>query len=193
VQTAVDAAFASLPGAVVEVLAWTGSAMRLSFGGCFAGVNVAPVVVTAQVPAISPELNLQRQGETVVIAAKPAQTVVVDYALGKTNLSVQTSANPLTAIRLNLDGVKGELLQASGNMTLDIYGFMATQGQLSLSKTTETLTLGDAQVAEDGTLTKAASQIAVDMLTIGGSNLSAFAGINGASMRTEASRTRPRG
>ena len=82
-------------------------------------------------------------------------------------------------LNLSADGAKGALLQASGALELDVYGFFAVKGNFAIEKSTQQVTLGDGVIEADGTVTKPASQISVDMLSIGGSNLSAFAGMGG--------------
>jgi len=100
---------------------------------------------------------------------------IIDYAAK--NLAVSTG--PTTTLKLDMDGSKGELLQVSGNLTLDLFGFFNIHGNLAIEKSTSSVTLGDSVVDTAGTITKPASQVTVDMLSIGGSGLDAFAGISG--------------
>ncbi|MDO8317800.1 LEPR-XLL domain-containing protein, partial [Rhodoferax sp.] len=62
-------------------------------------------------------------------------------------------------LNVSADAAKGELLQASGNLELDVFGFFGVKGNLAIEKSSNTVTLGDAQIAGDGTVTKPASQI----------------------------------
>ena len=83
---------------------------------------------------------------------------------------VQTCALPI--LRLTLDGANGEMIRASGRLNVDVFGFFQVAGDLAIEKRSQTVTL-----AKVGTA--AAEQVAVDLLTIGGSGLGAFAGIGG--------------
>ena len=60
-----------------------------------------------------------------------------------------------------------ELIEASGSLSLGVFGFFYLGGNFAFTKTTDTVTLSD------GT-----SQ-PVSLLTVGASNVNAFAGING--------------
>ena len=103
-----------------------------------------------------------------------------DYGLGeaededkgrKTELAV--APGPGSELGLTLDGELGELTRASGNVTLDVAGFVSVRGALSFEKSVQSVRLNDA------TETEPATQVAVEMLSVGGSNLQAFAGVNG--------------
>jgi hypothetical protein len=65
------------------------------------------------------------------------------------------------------DGARGNLLRASGGMAMDVAGFFVTSGTLSVEKSSQSLKLADG------------STVTADMLSIGGTGLNAFAGING--------------
>ncbi|MBV5299268.1 MAG: hypothetical protein JZU64_14325, partial [Rhodoferax sp.] len=52
-----------------------------------------------------------------------------------------------TALNLSADAAKGELLQASGALELDVFGFFGVKGNLALQKSSEQITLGDAEIA----------------------------------------------
>ena len=100
---------------------------------------------------------------------------VVDYRTGKTALSVATGTG--TSMALTLDGRKGELLQASGMLNIDVYGFVSLRGNLAVSKSSGMVTLAD--LASTTTVNESLTPVAVNVLTIGGSGLNAFAGIDG--------------
>jgi len=183
-QTELDAMMATLNGALgggfaatATVELWNAKALQVRFGGSLLGVNVADLQAVNVAKTFSTGIQTQQAGSTTEIAAKPQRTLVVDYAAGKTDLTVTTG--PGSSLKLSMDGAKGNLLQASGNLELDVFGFFGVKGNLAIEKSSNTVTLGDAQIAGDGTVTKPASQINVDMLSIGGSNLNAYAGING--------------
>jgi hypothetical protein len=64
-------------------------------------------------------------------------------------------------------------------MELDAFGFFQASGAFALEKRTETFQLNDGVISEDPTKAKKATEITTDLLTIGGSGIDAFAGING--------------
>ncbi|MCX7258156.1 MAG: hypothetical protein NTZ64_15960, partial [Polaromonas sp.] len=96
---------------------------------------------------------------------------VVDYSAGKTALSIATG--PSSKIALSMNGANGEMLSASGNLTLDVFGFFQASGGFAIEKRSDTVVLSD------GSATQSASSITVDLLTIGGSGIDAFAGLHG--------------
>ncbi|MFA7059770.1 MAG: LEPR-XLL domain-containing protein, partial [Pedobacter sp.] len=96
---------------------------------------------------------------------------LINYAAQNVDVSVGTNKT----ITLDLDGSKGELLEASGNLNINIFNFFSVSGGFAFRKSTDTITLNDG----DASANKPASQVDVDLLTIGGSGVSAFAGLNG--------------
>ena len=76
---------------------------------------------------------------------------------------------PDSIFTVSVDGSRGELLEVSGNLDIDVFGFFQVSGGFALSKSTGTITLSDT----------AATELTVDQLTLGASNVSAFAGIAG--------------
>ena len=129
VQAAVTAAFAALAGADVKVSLWTGKELHLSFGGTLAGQTVAKLVVTTQVAAAHTELTVLQAGKSVTTPAVPARTLVVDYAAGKTALTVDTSSDDATAITLNLEGSKGTFTRAqAGRATVALSDYIYISG-----------------------------------------------------------------
>jgi hypothetical protein len=123
------------------------------------------------------DLTIKATGVSVAINQATAPKVgeaaysVVDYSADKTELSVATGTG--SGLELSLDGAKGNMLQASGFLQLDVYGFVQVSGNLAVSKTTETLTLSK----KTGVAT--AETVKADVLTIGGSSIDVFAGVNG--------------
>ncbi|MEI7786662.1 MAG: hypothetical protein WCK08_19915, partial [Betaproteobacteria bacterium] len=109
--------------------------------------------------------------------AEGAGDAVVNYATGKTTLAVATGV--ATSLNLSMDGAQGKLLKASGNLTVDAFGFLRLSGDLNLTKSTGSVKLAD--LASTTGVDESATPVAVDQLLIGGNGLSAFAGINGGS------------
>lgn len=95
--------------------------------------------------------------------AAHANDAVVDYSDGATSLSVPTGASSSQA--LDMDGAQGELLRASGELSIDLFGFFTTQGTFSFERADQELQLAD------GSLVQAA------VLTLGATDASAFAGV----------------
>ncbi|MFM7868589.1 MAG: hypothetical protein ACKPHU_30600, partial [Planctomycetaceae bacterium] len=75
---------------------------------------------------------------------------------------------PATAITLNMPGAEGNLLRATGNLSITAAGFFAVSGDLAIEKKTDTVKLAGSP-----------SDVTVDLLTIGAASLSAFVGVNG--------------
>ncbi|MBU3995906.1 MAG: LEPR-XLL domain-containing protein, partial [Actinobacteria bacterium] len=70
-------------------------------------------------------------------------------------------------LNLSADGSKGELLQASGQLNLDLLGFVQVSGDFALESKTQAVTLADG------------SDVTTQMLTIGAKGVAAFVGLNG--------------
>lgn len=158
----------NLVGAQVVVQSWSGTRLTLSFEGVLAGQTLSPLVATVSAQVGSVALDTLQTGSTQIQDAIPAQTVVVDYAAGKTDLSVLTG--PVSQLKLDMDGSRGALLEASGHMSLDVFGFVQLDGNFALQKST---------LPGGVTLSDNTQSGAVSLLTLGASNVSAFAGLNG--------------
>ncbi|WP_043459425.1 hypothetical protein, partial [Azohydromonas australica] len=103
--------------------------------------------------------------------ASGGATTVVDYGAGATALRVVTGVN--SSLVLSLDGSKGELLQASGHLKLDVFGFVQVEGNFAITSSSDLVTLAKKAGASK------AEEVAVDVLTIGGSDIDVFVGANG--------------
>ncbi|MFM7570102.1 MAG: hypothetical protein ACKO8O_15560, partial [Betaproteobacteria bacterium] len=164
---------------------WNGKSLELEFGGALLGIDVAPVTVAEIPKRYTPSVSVLETGYTQVTPAKPIRTLVVDYSVDsattkrRTELDVRNGAQVADVFALTLDGARGELLQASAKLTLDVYGFVAINGNFSLDKGEDEVVLGDAQYDADGKLVKPASAVRVDALRIGASNVNAFVGVGG--------------
>jgi len=129
------------------------------------------------------DLNISATQVSVAInLADGAATHVVDYSLSdstnsnsarKTVLEVPTG--PSSNLTLTLDGAKGEMKRASGHLVLDVYHFFRVEGDLAIESSSAAVKL--AKQANQST----GESVNVDLLSVGGSNLSAFVGINGGS------------
>src|SRR5690606_20304431 len=92
--------------------------------------------------------------------------VVVDFADGADDL-VAGEALTIGALTLDFEGEDGALLRASGNLDLDFFGFASVQGFIEFEKRTDTVTLSDG------------TQLEVEQLLVGATDVSAFIGVNG--------------
>ncbi|MFM7679757.1 MAG: hypothetical protein ACKO83_13000, partial [Roseiflexaceae bacterium] len=72
-----------------------------------------------------------------------------------------------TTIALEMDGAKGELISASGTFDVSVAGFVEAHGSMAFEKFQTTVKLADGNT------------VVVDALTLGGVQLSAFAGVGG--------------
>src|SRR5690606_22797099 len=98
---------------------------------------------------------------------------VVDYSAGATDLTVATG--PTTDIAFTMDGSKGTLLQASGDLVVDVFGFVQLDGSFAIEKSTGEVTLADT----DGAGGADPEKVQVDRLLIGATLDTAFLGMNG--------------
>ena len=93
---------------------------------------------------------------------------VVDYSDGKTDLSIATSGDSADDLKLSMAGSEGETLKASGHLDIDLFGFFQVSGDFAFEKSTGSVTLSNGEVIEKA-----------DLLTLGGNDIDAFAGLNG--------------
>jgi hypothetical protein len=109
-----------------------------------------------------PDVTISATALQLSLNRPASDSTLIDFA--STKLVVRTGAS--TTRDLDLSGTAGPLLEASGTFTVDVAGFLNLGGALAVRKSTFNLALSD------GT-TKA-----VNLLTVAGENLSAFAGMN---------------
>jgi hypothetical protein len=65
-----------------------------------------------------------------------------------------------------MDGAEGAIIKAAGTLDIDLFGFFSVQGNFAVESRSQEVTLSD------GTVIKEA-----DLVTIGGSDVQAFAGV----------------
>src|SRR2546426_2073192 len=92
---------------------------------------------------------------------------VVDFA-GARKLTVNTGGG--NHLDIDFSGSLGNLIQAEGTVTVDVFGFFHVSGNFAFEKSTETV-----HVAGDAPGTN----ISVQALRVGVSGVNAFAGLNG--------------
>ncbi|MEI7702281.1 MAG: hypothetical protein WCK86_20965, partial [Planctomycetia bacterium] len=117
-----------------------------------------------------PDVTISATDLSLAVNRADSQGTVIDFS--KDMVFIETGTVTLegesfvSGVALDFDGSRGPLLEAAGTMTLGVGGFFNVTGSLAVSKSAATVTLSDA------------SQASVDLLTIGGSGISAFAGVN---------------
>ncbi|MBC7377225.1 MAG: LEPR-XLL domain-containing protein, partial [Burkholderiaceae bacterium] len=146
-----------------------------------AGVDFALALMSARSDPTRTWTSLQASASSVSLSGLPGTTVsgsnlavsvnqasslsdaVVDYAPGRTTLAVPTGAGSFS---LTLDGARGELLEASGTLQIDLFDFVRVNGSIAFSRSDMAVVLADG------------STVNTRMLTVGAHGLSAFAGVN---------------
>ncbi|MFM7864767.1 MAG: hypothetical protein ACKPHU_11180, partial [Planctomycetaceae bacterium] len=99
----------------------------------------------------------------VLINRQAIDETLVDYSAAP--LSLPTGQN--TSLVLDVDSTLGPVLRASGNLTVSLFNFFSVSGSFAVDKRRETVTLSNA------------TEVAADLLTLGGANITAFAGLHG--------------
>ncbi|MAC84320.1 MAG: hypothetical protein CL624_09320, partial [Arcobacter sp.] len=111
------------------------------------------------------DITLSAQSIDVSINSASDDGVVIDYLAQNLDVSI----SPTTAYALDIDGSRGELFEASGNINLNINNFFSVEGDFAIKKSSKEVTLSDASN----------SVIQTDFLSIGALSVDAFAGFNG--------------
>jgi hypothetical protein len=144
---------------------WT--SLTASVGAVDALVGL-PSDIQFQVRDLGVDINLVSG-----IASHLQNSKVIDFGTREVggqiqNRSLDLLAGPGRTLSLTHDGSRGQLVRASGGLTLDVAGFFYASGTMSIEKSARDLVLANGSVV---------SQASV--LTIGGTHLNAFAGIHG--------------
>jgi hypothetical protein len=148
--TGVDFAFALLSEQTGDERQWV-SLQATADNVSFVGIDG----LTVSVDTLSIEVNrAAADGSLMNYAAQP--------------LTVTTG--PTTTLTFDMDAADGELLRASGNLTLNVFDFFQVSGSFAIEKKIETVTLSNGE------------EIEVDLLAIGAAGVTAFAGLNGATL-----------
>jgi hypothetical protein len=117
-----------------------------------------------------PEITLSAEDLSVSINQPDATGKVLDFS--RKMVFVKTGTDSLdgvtvdTGVTLDFEGSRGPVLEASGTLTIAVSDFFHVSGSLAVTKSSETLTLSDE------------SSVSTDLLTIAGSGINAFAGVN---------------
>ncbi|NIB45244.1 hypothetical protein HBA55_37080, partial [Pseudomaricurvus alkylphenolicus] len=113
-------------------------------------------------------------GDDLVIEASTLEVVInqagsdgslVDYAAQALTVAI----GPDESLQFDMDAAAGELLQASGELNVNIANFFSVSGGFALLKSSRQMTLSDG------------AQVDTDLLTLGANDAAAFVGVNGGS------------
>src|SRR2546428_147608 len=169
-----------------------------SVGLALTGVNFALALLTPTAPTTGPATDLRRftalkatvtsaafvgiDGLTVNVSSlsveinqgggtlnNVASTAVVDFG-GARKLTVNTGGG--NHLDIDFAGSLGNLIQAEGTVTVDVFGFFHVSGNFAFEKSTETV-----HVARD----PPGTNISVQTLRVGVSGVKTFAGVNAGS------------
>ncbi|MDB5857653.1 MAG: hypothetical protein JWQ76_1342, partial [Ramlibacter sp.] len=91
----------------------------------------------------------------------------LDPVLDFGTTSVNVATGPASSITLDMAGARGTLLEASGTLDVDAFGFFHVSGGFAFERSTTSLTLADGEVVD------------AQMFTIGAANADAFVGVGG--------------
>ena len=162
-------AFAGLNGGGVNALGLELSAVDFALAFYVNQADVSKKYASLQASAAEisfvglAEVTMAGSDLKIEINQADASGFVIDYAAQSVEVTVATNE----IITLDMDGQRGELLQASGTLNVNVYNFFSLDGGFGLEKSTKQVTLSDSEV------------ISVDMLSVGASDVTAFAGLNG--------------
>ncbi|MEN9554689.1 MAG: hypothetical protein RLZZ232_975, partial [Planctomycetota bacterium] len=145
---------------------------NLSFALALASDKADPdrrwTTLQATAGAIAPTgisgVTMSSSNLAVTINRKANDDTLANYS--RTPLSLSTGSGTQT---LNLDSSSGPLVEASGTINISVQDFFAVNGGFAVRSARDTVTLSNGTTVD------------ANLLTIGGSNVSAFAGLNGGS------------
>ena len=166
IREALADAFADVAEAQFMVTGVSAGVWDIEFGGSLGGTDLAMLKVVATPDVAAASLSVEVRGESVArpdVVPDADPNLVVDF--GVENLSVKTG--PSSEMIFDMDGFEGALIRAVGNLKIDLFGFFMLEGGFGFEKSTATVLLADG------------SEVAADMLAVGGGGIDAFAGING--------------
>ncbi|MFM8474422.1 MAG: beta strand repeat-containing protein, partial [Planctomycetaceae bacterium] len=112
-------------------------------------------------------LTASASGLSVNINRAARNGQIVDFS--RTPLTIPIGS--VSDITLNYAAADGPMLRATGTLDLDLFGFVSLSGSFAMQKSSDQLVLADGNSTVQD----------VDLLTIGGRNINAFAGVNGGS------------
>ncbi|MFN9221304.1 MAG: beta strand repeat-containing protein, partial [Planctomyces sp.] len=107
---------------------------------------------------------------SILINRAATDQTLVDYATDP----LQVPTGPSDTLVLDVDGALGPVLRASGTLTVEMFDFFTVSGSFAVEKKQDTVTLSNGTTVD------------ADLLTIGGTNITAFAGLNGPGTNSDA-------
>ncbi|MDA1274964.1 MAG: calcium-binding protein [Verrucomicrobia bacterium] len=113
------------------------------------------------------DITMSATDLSVLINQAAADGSLVDYAAQ----SLTVTTGPSDSITFDMAASEGGLIRASGTVDIDLFGFFTVSGSFGFESSTTSVTVVDDQ----GT----SSEVAVDLLTVGATNIDAFVGNNG--------------
>jgi autotransporter-associated beta strand protein len=176
-QTPVEVDLLTIGASDVEAFAGLNSEDSQRIGLALAGVELGLALATSRADASRKWAAVSAQAAEVAAVGIPGITLSADtlsVAINRASSDgkvIDFAAKPLTIptgpnknISLSYAGSAGQLLQASGNMTVEVAEFFRVSGGFAISKSIDEVTLSDG------------NKIDVELLTIGASGVNAFAG-----------------
>ena len=129
--------------------------------------------LTLNVTPLSVEINRGATDKTLVDYSR------TDPANASSARKTATVINPgpSDTLELTLAAAEGELTRVKGNVKIDLFGFVQAEGSFGIEKKSGQIKVG--ALASTPALNESTNPIDVEMLLIGGTGLSGFAGING--------------
>ena len=103
--------------------------------------------------------------EIVINQAADEDGVVVDFATE----ALEVVTGPGQAMTFDMDGSRGELIQAAATIEINLFNFFSISGDFAFVKSIENVTLSNGE------------EIEVDYMSIGATNVTSFVGLNGGS------------
>jgi len=182
--TATNVDLLTIGASDVSAFAGVNGGSQNAMGLALGGVNLAIAIATSQADSSLQWTALKATAGSVAFVGvegltMAASDLTVDISQPDKNANlVNFAAAPLavptgpgSSITLDYAATAGPILRASGTLEVDLFGFVSLSGSFAVRKSQEQFILADANSTVDD----------VDLLTIGGRNINAFAGVNAGS------------